>query len=110
MTKRMVEVQVGPLASIPPGEGRNFLVGTAHIAVFRTRNEEVYAVQAECPHRGGPLAAGLVGSHTVICPLHAWKFELATGKALLGDCGLKTYPVRVDGDGWIVVGVEEAVN
>jgi nitrite reductase (NADH) small subunit len=53
-------------------------------------------VQAACPHKGGPLADGLVGGTTLICPLHAWKFDLATGQALFGDCGLKTYPVCVD--------------
>lgn len=110
MTKRMVEVHVGALGSIPPGEGRNFLVGDVRIAIFRTRGEELYAVQAECPHRGGPLADGLVGGHTVICPLHAWKFDLTTGKALLGECGLKTYPARVDAEGQIVVEVEDPVN
>ena len=34
MTKRMVEVQVGAVTSIPPGEGRNFLVGGPIIALF----------------------------------------------------------------------------
>ena len=110
MTKRMVEVQLGSVASIPPGEGRNFQVGGERIAIFRTRAGELFAVQAECPHRGGPLADGLVGGHTVICPLHAWKFDLSTGQALMGDCGLKTYPARVDAKGQIVVGREEPVN
>ncbi len=85
-----------PLAAIPPGEGRSFNVDGEHISVFRTRGGGVYAVQAECPHRGGPLADGLVGGTTVICPLHGWKFDLTDGRALLGDCSLKTYAVRVD--------------
>ena len=68
--------------------------------MFRTPDgRSVYAVQAECPHSGGPLADGLVGGTTLICPLHAWKFDLSTGEALFGDCGLKTYPVRVDESG-----------
>ena len=91
-----VEHCVGPLSEIPPGEGRNFEVGSERISVFRTRAGGVYAVQSDCPHRGGPLADGLVGGTTVICPLHGWKFDLTDGKALLGDCALKTFPVRVD--------------
>jgi nitrite reductase (NADH) small subunit len=71
--------------------------------VFRTRVGEVYASQAECPHRGGPLSEGLLGGTTLICPLHSWKFDLATGEALMGACGLKTYPVRVDELGQIVL-------
>ena len=99
----MTETKLGPLSSIPPGEGRVFAVGGQNIAVFHTRSGQVFAVQAECPHRGGPLADGLIGGTTLICPLHSWKFDLATGQALFGDCGVKTYPVRVDDDGSVVL-------
>ena len=100
-----MEVTIGSLSAIPPGEGRAFQAGLLRIAVFHTRAGEVYAVQAECPHRGGPLADGLVGGSTLICPLHSWKFDLASGRALMGECGLKTYPARIDGSGQIVVTV-----
>lgn len=96
MTANLVEVNVGPLSAIPPGEGRNITAFGEKIAVFHTRAGEVFAVQAECPHRTGPLADGLVGGRTVICPLHGWKFDLSSGQPLFGDCALKTYGVRVD--------------
>ena len=92
----MTEIKLGPAGNIPLGEGRVFCVNGEKIAVFRTRSDAVYAVQAECPHRGGPLADGLVGGTTLICPLHGWKFDLTTGQALFGDCGIKTFPVHVD--------------
>lgn len=92
----MTETKLGPVSIIPNGEGRVYSVNGEKIAVFHTRGGAVYAVQAACPHKGGPLADGLVGGTTLICPLHAWKFDLATGQALFGDCGLKTYPVRID--------------
>lgn len=98
-----VELKLGPIGSIPPGEGRNFVVYDEKIAVFRARGGGIFAIQAECPHRRGPLADGLVGGTTLICPLHSWKFDLATGNALFGDCGLKTYPVRVDENDEIVL-------
>ena len=96
MTRNMAEVKLGRIGSIPPGEGRSFDACGEKIAVFRTRAGDVFAVQAECPHRRGPLADGLVGGTTLICPLHSWKFNLTTGEALFGDCDVKTYPVRVD--------------
>ena len=66
------------------------------LAIFRLRTGEVFATQATCPHKGGPLADGIVGAGKVICPLHAYKFELATGRPLGSDCpALKTYPVRL---------------
>ena len=103
----MAELDIGPLNAIPPGEGRNVEVLGRRIAIFHTRTGGVFAVQAECPHRGGPLADGLVGGTTLICPLHAWKFDLATGDALFGECGLKTFPVRIDTDGRIKLTVEK---
>jgi nitrite reductase (NADH) small subunit len=103
MTRNMTEVTLGPLTAIPQGEGRTYSVLGEEVAVFCSRNGQVFAVQAACPHRGGPLADGLLGGTTLICPLHAWKFDIATGQALFGDCGIKTFPVRIDGAGQIVL-------
>jgi nitrite reductase (NADH) small subunit len=103
----MTEIDLGPLATIPPGEGRTVDALGQKIAVFHTRGGSVYAVQAECPHRKGPLADGLVGGTTLICPLHAWKFDLKTGDALFGDCGIKTYAVRVNDAGRILLTLEQ---
>ena len=94
---------LGPLAQIPLGEGRNFNIGALHIAVFHARHGEIYATQAECPHRVGPLADGLLGGSTLVCPLHGWKFDLATGATTNGECGLKTYPVEVSAAGDILL-------
>jgi nitrite reductase (NADH) small subunit len=107
MTARYTELIVGPLDAVPPGEGRTFSAFGEKVAVFRTRAGGVYAVQAECPHRGGPLADGLLGGTTIICPLHSWKFDLCTGEAAMGDCGLKTFPVRLNEKGQIVLSFEE---
>lgn len=103
MKTNELEFTLGPPHLIPPGEGRNFDVLGERIAVFHTRSGEVFATQAECPHRSGSLADGLVGGRSVICPLHAWKFDLTTGEPLLGDCKLTTYPVRLSADGEIVL-------
>jgi nitrite reductase (NADH) small subunit len=89
-------ITVGPLSSIPLDEGREFEVAGERIAIFNTRSGKVFAVQAHCPHRNGPLADGLVGGTTLVCPLHAHKFDLATGEALMGDCNLRTYPAQID--------------
>lgn len=104
------EVMLAPLVAIPTGEGREFEVAGERIAVFRTRGGGVFAVQAHCPHKAGPLADGLVGGETLVCPLHSWKFDLATGEALNGNCGLKTYPVRLDEMDRIVVTLKMPQN
>jgi nitrite reductase (NADH) small subunit len=101
-------VDLGPVGRIPPGEGRNVEVDGEEIAVFRTRSGEVYAVQATCPHRGGPLADGIVGGGRVVCPMHAYAFDLATGEANREGCpALRTYPVTLGSSGEILLTVPE---
>jgi nitrite reductase (NADH) small subunit len=99
MTLETTEFCLGPAAQIPMGEGRVFSVKGKEIAVFHTRAGKVYAVQAECPHKNGPLADGLIGGTVVMCPFHSRKFDLTTGVGLQGDCDIKTYSIRLAGDG-----------
>lgn len=105
-TATLPEVCLGPVASVPPGEGRAFRVEGHAVAVFRHRNGDLYAVQNACPHANGPLSEGIAGGGTVICPLHARKFNLATG-ACLNDASLclKTYAVRQE-DGLLYVAAD----
>jgi nitrite reductase (NADH) small subunit len=100
--------RLGPAERIPPGEGRTYRVGDTRVAVFRTRAGELFATQAECPHRGGPLADGILGAGAVVCPLHARKFDLASGRPLSNDCpALCTYPISMDAGGELVLRLEE---
>jgi nitrite reductase (NADH) small subunit len=101
-----MEVTLGPLNAIPEGEGRTFEVDGRRLAIFRGRDGAIFATQADCPHRQGPLADGLLGSGTLICPLHSLKFDLSTGKALNGDCSLRTYPLKLSGNGQLVVDLD----
>lgn len=98
-----MEVILTQISAIPEGEGRTFDIGGQRLAVFRSRDGSVFATQAECPHRQGPLADGLLGGGTLICPLHSLKFDLKTGKALNGECSLKTYPARLGPAGQVLV-------
>jgi nitrite reductase (NADH) small subunit len=92
-----VTYNLGPVALIPFGEGRMFEVGDTTIAVFRVRGGQVYATEPWCPHRGGPLADGIVASGKVVCPLHGYMFELESGNPVHHECRrLRTYPVRLN--------------
>jgi nitrite reductase (NADH) small subunit len=100
----VVSYNLGPVQRIPAGEGRVFRVRDTDIAIFRTRDGRVFATQATCPHRAGPLADGLVGAGKVVCPLHNYTFELATGQPVENSCAqLLTYPVALNGAGEIVL-------
>ena len=92
--------------AIPVGEGRAFTVGERRIAVFRNRQGELFATQARCPHRDGPLFDGLLGGCTVVCPLHGMRFDLTTGCSSDPKFSLETYPVRIDEQGRVLVELE----
>ncbi len=100
---------LGPVERIPVGEGRTFVVGGEGVAVFRSRTGGVYATQAECPHRKGPLAEGTLGGAVLACPLHGFRFDLTTGEPIGNDCrALRTYRVELEPSGELLLYLEEA--
>jgi nitrite reductase (NADH) small subunit len=93
---------LGPASQIPPGEGRSFIVDGTSIAVFHTRGGQFFATQAHCPHRGGPLADGLIDEAIVVCPLHDRTYALASGEGIGNTCALTVYPARLLGEQLVV--------
>jgi nitrite reductase/ring-hydroxylating ferredoxin subunit len=53
----------------------------------------VVRVDAVCPHRGGPLADGLIDGQVVICPLHGHTFDMCSGAEAGGDLSVRSYSV-----------------
>ena len=82
---------------VPMGEGRAVTLGGRRVALFRTATGW-YALDHACPHLGGPLADGIVSDCSVICPLHARRFDLATGAALAGGESVAGHRVEVHGE------------
>ncbi len=90
--------EIGSLDEIPRQGARVVRCASGDIAVFRTLDDEVFALRDCCPHRGGPLSQGMVHGRKVTCPLHDWKIDLDTGIAVAPDEGCAArYPVRVEG-------------
>ena len=95
----MTDVVVGSIDEIPLGEGRTFVVDGEQIAVFRLRDGSLRAIDAVCPHKGGPLADGLADDRVVVCPLHGHTFDMCTGSEASGaNLSVSSYAVSaVDG-------------
>jgi len=91
-------IDVGSLNDIPRRGARCVDSPLGRIAVFRTVDDQVFAVEDRCPHRGGPLSQGIVHGTAVTCPLHNWVISLESGQAMGADEGsVRTVAVRVDG-------------
>lgn len=100
-------VRIAACDHVPLREGRVVRVADREIALFNL-GDRFLAVDNACPHRGGPLADGIVSGASVVCPLHAWKIDLATGRVERPEAGgascLATYRVRVE-DGTILLAI-----
>ncbi len=91
-------VHVTRIENIPLREGRAVQVGGHDVAVFNL-GDRFLAVENKCPHRGGPLADGIVSGTTVVCPLHAWKVDLTSGEVVNQPANVRcvrTFPTRVE--------------
>lgn len=101
--------EIGSVADIPRRGARCVRIPGAQIAVFRTMDDAIFAIENRCAHKGGPLSEGIVHEASVTCPLHNWVYDLATGKALGADVGsVRTYATNVI-DGRIYLRLEPVV-
>ena len=92
-------IEIGTLSDIPQKGARVVETGQGDIAVFRTADDEVFALKDSCPHKGGPLSQGIVHGKRVACPLHDWKIHLDSGEAVAPDEGCAaSFPVRLEGE------------
>ena len=63
----------------------------------------LHALDNLCPHREGPLGQGWVEGQAVVCPWHAWAFDVRTGVAEEPEqAHVKVYPVRNEGEDVLV--------
>jgi len=92
-------MEMGALDDIPPLGSRVVQIPDGEIALFRTSDDQVFALLNRCPHKQGPLSDGMVHGHRGTCPLHDWVLELQNGEVVAPDLGCApTYPVRLQGD------------
>ena len=85
------------LEEIPALGSRVVDTARGRLAVFRTADDRVFALDDRCPHKGGPLSQGIVSGERVTCPLHGWLIELDSGRAVAPDEGCaRRHEARVE--------------
>lgn len=92
-------VKVGTKSDFEDLEGGKLVIaGGQNIAIFNLGGS-FYAIENTCPHRGGPLAKGMLVGEEVICPWHGSRFNMKTGAVLTPPSaqGVRSFPVRVRG-------------
>lgn len=90
-------ITIGTIDDIPRLGARVVTTRDGDIAIFRTSDDQLFALRDHCPHQGGPLSQGIVYGHRVACPLHNWSIELDSGEAVAPDQGCThRYPLKVE--------------
>jgi nitrite reductase (NADH) small subunit len=102
--------KIGSIEDIPRRGARCVATPRGRIAVFRTADDRVFAMEDRCPHKGGPLSQGIVHGAAVTCPLHNWVISLETGCVLGADEGrARTIPVKLEG-GELFISLDAAAS
>ena len=83
------------VADLPMDRGLRVQVGDDWIALFR-KGDEVFAIDAVCPHAGALLDMGYFDGKIVICPLHGWDFDVETGVSPCYGIETRRFPVQVE--------------
>lgn len=91
-------VKVGAAADVAPGSVKAVDVSGQEVAVYNV-DGKFYATSNVCPHQGGPLAEGMLEGTSIICPWHAWAFDVETGASPVNPrAKVPCFPVKVEGD------------
>jgi nitrite reductase (NADH) small subunit len=89
--------KITEVENIPLMGSRKVEIGDIEIAIFKTRDGSIFAINNICPHKKGKLSEGLVHEKIVTCPLHNWEIDLASGEALGNDTGCtNVYESRIE--------------
>ena len=80
-------------------EAKEFKCGDKEICVANV-DGTYSAMDNICLHRGGPLGEGIIANGKLICPWHAWAWDLKTGQSTHDrNVKLAVYPLKIeDGD------------
>ncbi len=105
MSKQPSFVKVAAVGEIAEGAVKHIVVHDKPMALARVEGQ-FYAVNAICPHRGGPLAEGKLNGCVLTCPWHGWTFDVRTGLPdHPGGHSISAYEVREEGEdvlvGWL---------
>ncbi|MGH9688542.1 MAG: Rieske (2Fe-2S) protein [Candidatus Acidiferrales bacterium] len=96
----MAFVHAAKVASVAPGSVAEFEVAGKTVAVANVAGK-LFAINGICMHEGGPLGEGALSGNVLICPWHAWEYDVTTGKIVGSPAdaeGASCYPVEIRGD------------
>lgn len=90
-------IKITELENIPLMGSRVIKYEDLEIAIFKTKDGSIYAINNICPHKQGKLSDGLVHEKIVTCPLHNTDVDMLSGEAIGEDYECtKTYDLKIE--------------
>jgi nitrite reductase (NADH) small subunit len=90
--------RIATLDEVTPACAKRVMVGECEAVLFRVR-DEIFAVKNLCPHQQfSVFHQGVLDGYTITCPMHAWSFDVRSGKAISGSGRIRTFEVCVVGN------------
>lgn len=97
--------KVAAEADLQPGNCMEVVVDGRPVALFNVGGQ-FHAISNLCAHRGGPLGQGVLDGAAVLCPWHAWSWDVTTGVNTANpDLKVARFDVKVE-DGQVLVKLE----
>jgi nitrite reductase/ring-hydroxylating ferredoxin subunit len=97
-------VRLAGVADVPPGAMLTVTVDGRSLVLCNV-DGRIFAIDATCPHRGGPLVEGDLDGSVVTCPWHGWRWDVTTGASLTAPAlRVGCVPVGVEGGAIVVRG------
>ncbi len=87
--------RVAMLSELEESQPLNVEVEGIDLVLIR-RGDDVVALSGRCRHQGALMADGEIDGDQIVCGLHGWRYDLATGKRDDGSSGLAELTVTID--------------
>jgi nitrite reductase (NADH) small subunit/3-phenylpropionate/trans-cinnamate dioxygenase ferredoxin subunit len=89
-------VKVMSTDELPPGQATERMVEGKAVALYNVGGR-FFATPNFCLHRGGPLGQGQLDGSVIMCPWHAWTFDVTTGENTVNaDLKIPCLAVKVE--------------
>ncbi|MGD0591276.1 MAG: Rieske 2Fe-2S domain-containing protein [Bacteroidota bacterium] len=90
--------RIAALDEVTPARPKRVMVGEREIVLFRVE-DEIFAVENLCPHQQfSVFHQGVLDGYIITCPMHAWSFDIRSGRAVTGSGRIKTFELCVVGN------------
>lgn len=94
----MYEIEIANIDEFKTTNSKIIIHDGTPIAIFKIENE-FFAIDNRCPHRGASLGDGKLTGNVISCPWHSWKFSIKSGIAIENsNCSVKTFSVFIEND------------